>query len=124
MMRLLRISLAALAFAGSGVAAQSPTLVPGAIAAGQIGERYDGYMGFAAPPSDALRRQVDAINLRRRNLYIELAGRRNVTAQVVGMATGCELLANLAAGEAYMLSDGAWRRRSASGPAPVPSYCR
>ncbi|HEY6047851.1 MAG TPA: DUF1318 domain-containing protein, partial [Sphingomicrobium sp.] len=100
-MRLLRLWLAAAALAGSAAAAQSPTLVPGAIAAGQVGERYDGYMGFAVPPSEAVKRQVDAINLRRRNLYIELAGRRNVTAQVVGMATGCELLANLAPGEAY-----------------------
>ena len=124
MTRLLRIAMAAAALGGSAVAAQSPTLVPGAIAAGQVGERYDGYMGFAAPPSDALRRQVDAINLRRRNLYIELAARRNVIAQVVGMATGCELLANLAPGEPYMLSDGAWRRRSGGGPPPVPNYCR
>lgn len=124
MMRLLRLWLAAAALAGSAAAAQSPTLVPGAIAAGQVGERYDGYMGFAVPPSEAVKRQVDAINLRRRNLYIELAGRRNVTAQVVGMATGCELLANLAPDEAYMLSDGVWRRRAAGGPPPVPSYCR
>ena len=124
MIRVVRISMAAAALGASAVAAQSPTLVPGAIAAGQVGERYDGYMGFAAAPSEALRRQVDAINLRRRNLYIELAGRRNVTAQVVGMATGCELLASLAPGEAYMLSDGAWRRRAAGGPPPVPSYCR
>jgi uncharacterized protein YdbL (DUF1318 family) len=103
--------------------AQSP-LVQSAIAAGQVGERYDGYMGFAAPPSPAVRRQVQAINIRRRNLYIELASRRNVTPEVVGLATGCELLARIPVGEAYMLSDGVWRRRAVGQSAPVADRCR
>jgi uncharacterized protein YdbL (DUF1318 family) len=103
--------------------AQSPA-VGQAIAAGQVGERYDGYMGFAGAPSPEVRRQVSAINIRRRNLYIDLASRRNVTAQLVGMATACELFAQLPVGEAYMLEDGAWRRRAPGQAAPVPNYCR
>ena len=103
--------------------AQSP-LVESAIAAGQVGERYDGYMGFASPPSPAVRRQVQAINIRRRNLYIELASRRNVTPELAGLATGCELLARIPVGEAYMLTDGVWRRRAPGQPVPVPDRCR
>jgi uncharacterized protein YdbL (DUF1318 family) len=103
--------------------AQSP-LVESAIAAGQVGERYDGYMGFAAPPSPAVRRQVQAINIRRRNLYIELASRRNVTPELAGLATGCELLARIPVGEAYMLSAGVWRRRAVGQSAPVADRCR
>lgn len=105
------------------VAAQSP-LIAQAIQAGEVGERYDGYMGFVTTPSPQLRRQVDAINLRRRNLYIGLSTRRNVTPQLVGMATACQLLSQLVAGEAYMLSEGAWRRRAPGQPVPLPDYCR
>jgi uncharacterized protein len=109
--------------AAAPVLAQSPVL-EGAIAAGVVGERYDGYMGFAMGPSPELRRQVQAINIRRRNLYIELASRRNVTPEVVGLATGCELLARIPPGEAYMLTDGIWRRRAPGQPAPAPERCR
>ena len=94
-----------------------------AISAGQVGERYDGYMGFAVAPSPQVRRQVAAVNLRRRNLYIELSGRRNVTAEVVGIATGCQLLRQLTPGEAFMLSDGVWRRWSPGQPLPAPQQC-
>lgn len=102
--------------------AQGPDL-SAAMAAGQVGERYDGYMGIAAPVSPAVRRQVDAINIRRRNLYIGLSARRNVTAQVVGIATACELFQRLGNGEAYMLQDGVWHRRVAGQPVPEPGYC-
>jgi uncharacterized protein len=104
-------------------AAQSP-VIDQAIQLGQVGERYDGYMGLPGASSAELRRQVNAINIRRRNLYIDLAQRRRLTAQIVGLATACELFSRLSAGEAYMLEDGAWRRHEAGQPAPVPSYCR
>jgi len=109
--------------AAAPAAGQSPGLAS-AIGAGQVGERFDGYMGFVNVPSGEVRRQVAAINLRRRNLYIELAARRNVTPEAVGIATACELLGRVGIGEAYMLKDGAWRRRAAGQPAPVPDYCR
>jgi uncharacterized protein len=107
----------------SPLAAQSPLLAQ-AIAAGQVGERFDGYMGLvgAAPP--AVERQVRAINIQRRNLYIQLSQRRNVSPDLVGMATGCQLLSQLSSGEAYLLQDGRWRRRGAGESIPVPDYCR
>jgi len=107
--------------AGTAIAQPAPLAL--AIQAGQVGERFDGYMGFVVPPSEEVRRQVAAVNLRRRNLYIELAGRRNVTAQVVGVATGCQLLRQLSAGEAYLLTDGKWRRWTPGQPAPMPENC-
>jgi hypothetical protein len=42
---------------------------------------------------------------------------------VVGVATGCQLLRQLSAGEAYLLADGKWRRWTAGQPAPVPENC-
>ena len=95
-----------------------------AIAAGQVGERYDGYMGSVGTPSEGLRREIAAVNLRRRNLYIQLATRRRVTPAVVGITTACELFAQLASGEAYMLADGTWRQRAPGEPAPRPDHCR
>ena len=100
-----------------------PAALAVAIQAGQVGERYDGYMGFVVAPSPEVRRQVAAVNLRRRNLYIELAGRRNVNAAVVGIATACQLLRQLSPGEAYLLTDGKWRRWAAGQPVPVPEQC-
>ena len=91
--------------------------------AGIVGERYDGYLGYVATPSDAVRRHVGAINIRRRSLYTGLATRRRVNLQEVGIAAGCELLAQVKVGEVYMLNDGKWRKRAPGQPAPVPSYC-
>ena len=123
MMRSRWIWLATLALSAAPAVAQSPSVAM-AIQAGQVGERYDGYMGYVGNPSPELRRQVSAINIRRRNLYIDLASRRNVTAQIVGLATACELFAQLPVGAAYMLEDGTWRRRTSGQLAPVPNYCR
>ena len=115
--------IAAIALAAMPAAAQSPTIAR-AIQAGQAGERYDGYMGYVGAAPAEVRRQVNAINIHRRSLYIQLASRKNVTAEVVGFATACELFAQLPVGEAYMLDDGVWRRRAAGQTAPVPNYCR
>jgi len=109
--------------AGAGTATAQPAALAVAIQAGQVGERYDGYMGFVVAPSPEVRRQVAAVNLRRRNLYIELAGRRNVNAAVVGIATACQLFRQLSPGEAYLLADGKWRRWAAGQAAPVPEQC-
>ena len=105
------------------MAAQSPGLAQ-ARSAGQVGERYDGYLGYATPPSSAMvRSQTESINIRRRALYTSLAARRSVSPQEVGITAGCALLGRVAVGEAYLLSDGLWRRRLAGQPAPVPDYC-
>lgn len=115
------LGLAALALAG-GAAAQ--TAYFGARAAGQVGERYDGYLGYAmVQPNAQARTQTEAINIRRRALYTDLAQRRGVSPQEVGITAGCTLLGRVQVGEAYMLGDGQWRRRLAGQPAPVPDYC-
>ena len=116
-------ALPAAVLMASAAAGQSSGLAA-AIQAGQVGERYDGYMGYVSPPSEQVRRQVSAVNIHRRNLYIDLGSRRGVTAEIVGLTTGCELLARLPVGEAYMLKDGVWRTRAAGQPPSLPSYCR
>ena len=120
-----RVALLAIAVGllAQPVCAQSPAIAQ-AIEAGQVGERYDGYMGVIGSASPEVRRQVSAVNIRRRDLYLQLSARRNVTAELAGMATACQLLSQLAAGEAYMLRDGVWRRHLAQEGVPLPDYCR
>ncbi|WP_294072897.1 DUF1318 domain-containing protein [Sphingomonas sp.] len=105
-------------------AAQTPASLAAAVRSGDVGERYDGYMGIAGSASPEVRRQVSAINLQRRSLYFQLAATRRVNAQVVGIATGCQLIAGLRAGQSYMLGDGAWHRLAAGQTPPSPDYCR
>ncbi|MFL6745337.1 MAG: YdbL family protein [Sphingomicrobium sp.] len=99
-------------------------VVDSARAAGAVGERYDGYLGIAGPVAAAVRGQVSRINIQRRSLYSNLGSQKGATPQEVGITAGCQLLARVAVGQAYMLSDGVWRRRLAGRPAPVPDYCR
>ena len=80
--------------------------------------------GLSAQPRRRVRSQVSAINIRRRALYSNLAASRGVTPQEVGIAAGCQLLARVQVGQAYMLPDGRWRRRLPGQPAPIPQYCR
>jgi uncharacterized protein YdbL (DUF1318 family) len=105
-------------------AAQTPA-VDAARAAGTVGERYDGYVGVAgSAPAAAVRSQVATINIQRRSLYSRLAASKGVSPQDVGITAGCQLLARVGVGEAYVSADGAWRRRVVGQPAPVPDYCR
>lgn len=125
MSRLFRLVVVAVLMAvASPAPAQTNPAIVAAKQSGIAGERFDGYLGHSAGASQAVRRQVGAVNIRRRSLYTGLAARRNATIQEVGIAAGCELLAEVKVGEIYMLNDGVWRRRAAGQPAPVPAYCR
>ena len=125
-MKLMRapIRIAAVLAAVSPAAAQAPASLGAAIASGQVGERYDGYMGVAGAVTPEVRRQLSATNLQRRSLYFQLAATRHVNPQAVGIATACQLIAKLAPGQAYMLGDGAWHRVVAGQAPPSPDYCR
>lgn len=115
--------LAALALAAPGQA-QGQGAILAAEQAGLIGERYDGYLGYVTSPPPGLRRQVDAVNIRRRTLYYNLAASKGVSPQEVGITAACQLLGRVGVGQPYMLGDNVWRRRGAAEAAPVPDYCR
>lgn len=119
-----KLLFAAIALAvAPGARGQSP-IVDQARAQGTAGERYDGYIGVWGQGTSALRSAVGAINIQRRSLYSRLAAAKGATPQEVGLTAGCQLLARVGVGQAYLLSDGTWRRRAAGAPPPVPDYCR
>jgi len=118
---LLIAAMASLAMPASAPA-QDPATIAAAKRAGQIGERYDGYVGYVINPSPALRRQVDAVNIRRRSLYSGLATRKGVSPEEVGITAACSLLRRIGVGEYYFSGQAGWQRY-APGRSPVPSYC-
>ena len=116
--------VAALGAFAAPLAAQSSPVIVGARAAGQVGERYDGYLGYATVPAPRLRAQVESVNIRRRAFYSDLAAKRGANRAEVGITAGCELLGRVQVGEAYLLGDNVWRRRTPGQPLPIPDYCR
>ena len=92
-------------------------------ASGQAGEQADGYLGIVGSPNADLRAQVDAVNIKRRAYYTDLAAKRGAKIEEVAATTACELFrTKVAQGQYYRLPDGVWRQRD-SAPIPLPSYC-
>ena len=126
-MRFSPIILACLLALGSPAIAQSSSFAAWFEArdAGQVGERFDGYLGYAVPSSAlsaGVRRQTEGINIRRRSLYTDLGTSRGASPSEIGITAGCTLLGRVAVGQAYLLGDNVWRRRGSSQAAPVPDY--
>lgn len=117
-----RLLLAAGLMAVAPAAAQTPA-IDAARRLGQVGERFDGYLGYAATPTAGLRSQVDSINIQRRAIYTNFARNRRVSPYEVQITAGCQLLDRVQVGEVYLLSDGQWRRRVV-GQMVMPAYCR
>lgn len=124
----MRIMFSSLLFLAIGTTsppavAQDPAAIVTARHSGQIGERFDGYLGLVTSNvSPELRRQVGAVNIRRRALYSKLAARKGVTPEEVGITAACSLLRRIGAGEYYLLGQGGWRRL-APGQSAAPDYC-
>ena len=106
-------------------AAQAPAAVADARARGLVGERFDGYLGVVAADADEpLRNRVQAVNIRRRALYSDLAERRGASVEQVAMTAACQLLPTVQVGERYLASDKVWRTRVAGQELLVPDHCR
>ena len=125
MSRIALLAAALLAVAALATAQMSAgQAVAEAKANGLVGERYDGYVGLVRDIGPQLRHQIQAINIRRRSLYSQLATSRGVTLQEVGITAACQLLGTVGVGEYYAFADGTWRLRGRGQTAPVPDYCR
>jgi uncharacterized protein len=117
------ILVAALA-AGSGYAVMLQDASAALRASGKVGEQADGYLGVVGSVDAELRAKVDAINIKRRAYYTELAARRGAKIEEVAAATACEIFATrVQPGQYYRLPDGVWRQRDAGAAVQRPGYC-
>ena len=126
-MRALILAVVALLVVPSVAQAQASAAaasVADARAHGLVGERFDGYLGVVAEADEALRHRVQAVNIRRRALYSDLAERRGASLEQVAMTAACQLLPTVHIGERYLASDKVWRTRFAGQELLVPDYCR
>ncbi|HEV2567641.1 DUF1318 domain-containing protein [Sphingomonas sp.] len=117
------IGLSGLALlAWGGVALAQSGAVSAAIAAGQVGERADGYLGIRGSVGADVRAEVEQINIKRRALYTSRAQQRGVAVEAVAAATACQAMQRVGVGHAYN-SGGGWAVRGAGDPAPKPGNC-
>jgi uncharacterized protein YdbL (DUF1318 family) len=108
--------------AGAGYAMLQSDAAASLRASGKAGEQADGYLGVVESGGD-VRAQVEAVNIKRRAYYTDLAAKRGAKIEEVAATTACELFrSKVAPGQFYRGTDGQWRQR-ASGPVPLPAYC-
>jgi uncharacterized protein YdbL (DUF1318 family) len=126
MMTMARLALSAAAgiavLAAVPAAAQMDAEVEAALSAGTVGEQADGYMGFVGAPAAGLKAKVDAINIKRREGYTQVAQSRNVPIEAFAASIGCRTLGSLKQGRAYSVARGAWAVKGAA-PITLPSQC-
>lgn len=107
----------------SAPAMAQDSVVSAAKAAGTVGEQADGYLGTKGSVSAEVRAAVDALNIKRRAAYTELAAKRGVTVADMAAVTGCQTLAGrVAQGQIYRIGNGDWQTKGA-GPIALPDYC-
>ncbi len=108
--------LGALALSVSASAQPRDPAYAAARAAGQVGEKNDGYLGFPSAPSAEVRRMADDINIKRRAIYAQRASEQRATVDDYAFTTGCLLIAQTKPGEKYQAPDDSWQTRTAVAP--------
>lgn len=91
-------------------------------AAGQVGEKMDGYLGYVTPAAPSLRAVVEDINIKRKAVYAGKAQANNATVEEYALTSGCLLIAQTKPGEKYQAPDGSWQTRG-DGPPLRDSRC-
>lgn len=102
----------ALAMAGAAVAADYNS----AKAAGQIGEKMDGYVAVVGAGTPELRQIVDDINIKRKAVYAQKAQAQHATVEEYAFTSGCLLISKTNPGEKYQAPDGSWQTRTSAPP--------
>lgn len=103
------LGLALLAATPLAVRAQD---LASAKAAGQLGERIDGYLGVVkADTPAAVRALADEINAKRRQEYAAIAERRGVPVEAVAQIAGQKLIDRAGRGEWVLGADGRWQQK-------------
>jgi uncharacterized protein len=111
---LLVISLAVLA--APAIAQQRDPAYAAARAAGQVGEKTDGYLGFPVAPSQSVRAMADDINIKRKAVYAAKAQTQAATVEEYAFTSACLAITRTVPGEKYQAPDGVWQTRTSEPP--------
>jgi hypothetical protein len=115
----LGLAVAALAVAGmipAAALAQRDPAYAAARAAGQVGEKVDGYLGYVVPPPPSLKAVIDELNIKRKAVYAEKAAAAKATVEEYALTSGCLLISQTKPGEKYQGPDGTWQTRTSAPP--------
>lgn len=115
----LAATLGAALVAAPALAQRDPAYAA-ARAAGQVGERMDGYLGFVVPPSGDLKALVEDLNIKRKAVYAQQAQAQHATVEEYAFTAGCQAIARTAPGEKYQAPDGSWATRTSAPPQRDP----
>lgn len=110
------LALAGVLLTAGAAQAQRDPAYAAARAAGQVGEKMDGYLGIVGASTPALQRLVDDINIQRRAVFTKQAQEQKSTVVEYAFTAGCLNIARTVPGEMYQGSDGSWKKRTATAP--------
>ncbi|MBI1393307.1 MAG: DUF1318 domain-containing protein [Alphaproteobacteria bacterium] len=102
---------AAIAIVGAGgMSLAASRVVEAAKANCIVGERLDGYLGVVAgqTASGEVKREIDAINLKRKAAYAQLAADRGVTIDATAAIAAKQLIERSASGHCVQDDGGVW----------------
>jgi len=119
-MRKLLIPVLALAIAATPALGQRDPAYAVARAAGQVGEKMDGYLGIVGTPTHELRTMVDDLNIKRKAVYAQQAQAQHATVEEYALTAGCLAIARTVPGEKYQAPDGSWATRTSAPPLRDP----
>jgi hypothetical protein len=81
-------------------------------AAGIVGDTAQGYLAVVEPPARAaLEREIEEINLKRRQTYREIAAERGTSLAAVEAVFGQTLFERTPSGEFFRKADGTWIKK-------------
>lgn len=104
---------------GPALAQRDPAYAA-ARAAGEVGEKVDGYLGFVVPPNPAVKALVEDLNIKRKAVYAQQAQAQHATVEEYAFTAGCLAIARTAPGEKYQAPGGGWATRTSAPPQRDP----
>ena len=100
--------------------AQRDPAYAAARAAGEVGEKMDGYLGIVGAPTHDLKTMVDDLNIKRKAVYAQQAQAQHATVEEYALTAGCLAIARTVPGEKYQAPDGSWATRTSAPPRRDP----
>jgi uncharacterized protein len=117
---LLGAAMLGTALSGPAQAQSRDPAYAAARAAGQVGEKMDGYLGIVGSASPELRAIVDDLNIKRRAVYAQKAQAQRATVEEYAFTSGCLLISQTRSGEKYQAPGGSWQTRGSGPPQRDP----